>query len=328
MKSTVPRSFVVVPALTFIAVLLSGSLVLVQSSAAPQGALSQAAAGSGRGGGLGSGAAPVAYGDYTGFTQLFDGQTLTGWNGETDVWSIDNGAIHANTVKTPGQHHLRYIGPNAVMRDFDLKVEFRISATGANGGIQYRSRLLMAPHKGSIENPLGTLMPSGITTFAAAVQAGLAERVPARGNARGGGTPSSNPTQGFQNPWQVSGYQFDLDSENRYTGGLYEGQGRGIVNLPGGIAMLLPERRLQRVGVATTTPAAAVKPHLGLDGEWQQVEIIARGNTLIHIVNGQVITVSVDEDPASRAPQGILSLQLEGSGQVWYRNVYVKHLPQ
>ena len=61
---------------------------------------------------------------------------------------------------------------------------------------------------------------------------------------------------------------------------------------------------------------------------WQQVEIIARGNTLIHIVNGQVITVSVDEDPANRAPQGILSLQLEGSGQIWYRNVYVKHLPQ
>ena len=293
-----------------------------------QGAPSQGPAGSGRGGGLGNGATPVAYNDYTGFTKLFDGQTLTGWDGESDVWSIDNGALHANTVKTPGQHHIRYVGPNAVMRDFDLKVEFRISATGANGGIQYRSRLLMAPHKGSIQNPLGAPMPPGITTFAAAVKAGVAERAPARGNARGGGTPSANPTQGFQNPWQVSGYQFDLDSENRYTGGLYEGQGRGIMNLPGGIAVLLPERQLQRVGTATTTPAAAVKPHLGLDGEWQQVEIIARGNTLIHILNGQVITVSVDEDPANRAPQGILSLQLEGSGQIWYRNVYVKHLPQ
>ena len=30
------------------------------------------------------------------------------------------------------------------------EVEFKISATGANGGIQYRSRLLMAPRKGSI----------------------------------------------------------------------------------------------------------------------------------------------------------------------------------
>ena len=50
-----------------------------------------------------------------------------------------------------------------VMRDFDLKVEFGISA-GANGGIHYRSRLLMAPRKGSIANPLGTPMPP-ITPF-------------------------------------------------------------------------------------------------------------------------------------------------------------------
>lgn len=310
---------------TFVAALLSGALVCLQSPTAPAVVAAQGPPG-GRGG-LGSGAAPAAYNDYTGFTRLFDGQTLTGWDGETDVWSVENGALHADTVKTPGQHHLHYVGANAVMRDFDLKVEFRISATGANGGIQYRSRLLMAPHKGSIDNPLGAAMPPGITTFAAAVQAGVAERVPARGNPAGGGPPATNPTQGFQNPWQVSGYQFDLDSDNRYTGGLYEGQGRGIVNLPGGVVMMLPERRLLRIGSTTATPAAAVKPHQGLAGEWQQVEIIARGNTLIHLVNGQLITVSVDEDPASRAPQGILSLQLEGSGQIWYRNVYVKHLP-
>jgi hypothetical protein len=30
------------------------------------------------------------------------------------------------------------------------------------------------------------------------------------------------------------------------------------------------------------------------------------------------------DDPIARAPQGILSLQLEGSGQIWYRNVDLK----
>lgn len=73
-------------------------------------------------------------------------------------------------------------------------------------------------------------------------------------------------------------------------------------------------------------PAAAIKPHNGRDGDWQQVQIIARGNTLVHVLNGQVITVTTDDDPAMRAPQGILSLQLEGSGQIWYRNVYVRQL--
>ena len=69
-----------------------------------------------------------------------------------------------------------------------------------------------------------------------------------------------------------------------------------------------------------------VKPHKGIDGEWNQIQVVARGNTLVHIINGHVITVSIDDNPAERANQGILSLQLEASGQIWYRNVYVKQL--
>ena len=69
-----------------------------------------------------------------------------------------------------------------------------------------------------------------------------------------------------------------------------------------------------------------MKPHRGLDGDWNQVEIIARGNTLVHMINGHVMSVTVDDNPEFRAHQGILSLQLEGNGQIWYRNVYVKSL--
>ena len=66
----------------------------------------------------------------------------------------------------------------------------------------------------------------------------------------------------------------------------------------------------------STTPSSIVKAHLGKDGEWQQVEIIARGNTLVHMLNGQVISMTIDDNPDFRALQGILSLQLEGSGQI------------
>ncbi len=69
-----------------------------------------------------------------------------------------------------------------------------------------------------------------------------------------------------------------------------------------------------------------MKPHKGVDGEWNQIQIIARGNTLVHMLNGKVISVTIDDNPDFRAFQGILSLQLEGSGQIWYRNVYVKPL--
>ena len=287
------------------------SLLILAQAGAQQGGLG-AGAGRGQGGGLGRGAQPVAYNDYTGYVKLWDGQTLNGWEGETDVWSIDNGGIHADTIKTPGQHHIHYTGPGAVMKDFDLKVEFRISEMGANGGVQYRSRLLHPAHAGSIENPLGKPLPAGITTLAQAIAAGVTAAP-----AGGGSAP---------NPWQVSGYQFDLNSGNNYTGQLYEGQGRGIVNPPGGIVQLLPSGQNLRIGAVTPNPTEFMKPHKGLAGEWQQVQIVARGNTLVHLINGQVLTISIDDNPAARAAQGILSLQLEGSGQIWYRNVYVKRL--
>jgi hypothetical protein len=309
---------------------------------APAGAPGQpgAAGGRGGGGGFGRGATPVAYDDYTGYTKLWDGQTFKNWEGEMDVWSIENGAIHADTIKTPGQHHIYYTGPGAVMRDFDLKVEVRMSEKGANGGIQYRSRLLHPYHGGSIENPLGKPLPAGVTTLAQAIAAGVtaapaprpAPVAPAGGDAAAAGAAPGRAARGggggggAPNPWQVSGYQFDMDSANGFTGQLYEGQGRSIVNPPGGFVILQPGRVSARVGTVIADPAAAVKPHKGLDGEWNQFQIIARGNTLIHMVNGQVITITIDDNPADRAYQGIMSVQLEGSGEIWYRNVYVKSL--
>jgi 3-keto-disaccharide hydrolase len=331
--------------------------------------------GGGRGGGGAAFGAPTTqtrYDDYTGFTKIFDEKTFTNWNGERDVWSIVDGMLHADTTKTPGQHHIHYTGPGAVMRDFTLKVEVKLSAEGANGGIQYRSRLLHPAHGGSIADPLGKSIPANITTMAEAVAAGItaAPAPPAArgttpgggaagganaggGRGPGGGAPAGsapaaaaapNPCAGevgnlsagpptgrgnasapaTGNPWQVSGYQFDMDSANQYTGQLYEGQGRNIITAPGTIGMLLPGNCKILLGKLSGDAKAAIKPHRGLDGEWQQIEIIVRGNTLTHLINGQVMSITIDDDPAARAPQGILSLQLEGSGQIWYRNVYLK----
>src|SRR5215471_17501979 len=230
-------------------VLLAGALLLFGQGTPPQGDRGQRG-GRGGPGGSARGATPVGYDDYTGYTKLWDGKTFNGWDGETDVWSIDHDSIHADTTKTPGQHHIFYKGPGAIMKDFDLKVEMRMSETGANGGIQYRSRLLHPAHGGSIDNPMGKALPPSITTLAAALSAGITSAPAADASGRGRG--------GAPNPWQVSGYQCDMDSNNNYTGGLYEGQGRGIVNLPGGIAELLPGRTNARIATVADNPAQFV----------------------------------------------------------------------
>src|SRR5215831_1248349 len=178
--------------------------VVITSALAPLGGRGQdgrGQGGRGQGGGLGRGSQPVAYDDYTGYVKLWDGQTFNGWEGETDVWSIENGALHADTTKTPGQHHIHYTGPGAIMKDFDLKVEVRMSEMGANGGIQYRSRLLHPAHGGSIDNPMGKALPPGITTLQAAIAAGITAVPTPSADGRGG-------RGGAPNPWQVSGYQF------------------------------------------------------------------------------------------------------------------------
>jgi hypothetical protein len=294
----------------------------------------------GGGGGLAAPTLTMAYNDYSGFTKIFDGKTFTNWDGETDVWTIDtsvepdNGYMHSDNSpgKTTGQHHIVYTGPGHLVKDFHLKVEFKLTAPGnpspypsknpveagaggrggaPNGGVQYRSRLLAGrganrsiSDPATMANPLGTRFAANITTAAAATAAGIT-----------GG-----------NPWQVSGYQMDLDGANQYTGQLYEGQGRSIVTPPGKIVQLMPGG----LAVVTGTVADDVKPyikeHKGLEGEWNQLEIIASGNVLTHILNGHVICITIDNDPVRRASQGIISLQLEGTGQVWYRNVYLKAL--
>jgi hypothetical protein len=381
MNKTASRS-VGLAALTLFALVATPGVVHVQGGTqAPAPAGTPQGPGRGGRGGVAFGppTTQTRYDDYTGFTKIFDGQTFTNWNGERDVWSIEDGMLHADTTKTPGQHHIHYTGPGAVMRDFTLKVEVKLSATGANGGIQYRSRLLHPAHGGSIADPLGKPLPASITTMAEAVAAGITAAPAARGGgpgagggggARGGNPPGANPPGGGNaggggaaaaaggaapvapnpcvgevgnrsatpsaargnapgtptgNPWQVSGYQFDMDSPNQYTGQLYEGQGRNIITVPGTIGMLLPGNCKILLGKLPGDAKTAIKAHQGLEGEWQQIEIIVRGNTMIHMINGQVMSITVDDDPVARAPQGILSLQLEGSGQIWYRNVYVKH---
>src|SRR5204862_4517665 len=150
------------------------------------------APGRGGGGGFAPPTTQTRYDDYTGFTKIFDEKTFTNWNGERDVWSIVDGLLHADTTKTPGQHHIHYTGPGAVMRDFTLKVEVKLSAAGANGGIQYRSRLLHPAHGGSIADPLGKPLPANITTMEQAVAAGITAPPAARGGGGGAGARGGN----------------------------------------------------------------------------------------------------------------------------------------
>ena len=63
-------------------------------------------------------------------------------------------------------------------------------------------------------------------------------------------------------------------------------------------------------------------------GEWNQFHLIARGNTLIHIVNGHVTAVCVDDDVKGRSMAGLIGFQLHAGPpmKLEIRNVAIKLL--
>lgn len=81
-----------------------------------------------------------------GFMPLFDGKTLAGWDGNPELWSVEDGAM---VGKTKGPEHLAYneflIWRGGVVRNFELRAKVKCSAS--NSGIQYRSQELPAVGK-------------------------------------------------------------------------------------------------------------------------------------------------------------------------------------
>ena len=180
---------------------------------------------------------------------LFNGKDLTGWEGNPELWRVEDGCIVGETTadkKTNGNTFL--IWKDGELADFELTVTARVTGNN-NSGIQYRSRIV-DPKK-----------------------------------------------------WVVGGYQMDMHPKPNFFGMLYEEKGRGIA-----------AQRGQKV-----TLAAGAKPKVTgtvdaskeLDlSEWNEFKIVARGNHVVHMVNGDVVTEITDNDEEKRALTGVLALQL------------------
>jgi len=84
---------------------------------------------------------PINFQEHEGWLSLFDGQTLNGWDGPTDIWRAENGQIIAHSSATnPSSTYLIWQGGEP--GDFELKVELRLENPGSNSGIQFRATKL------------------------------------------------------------------------------------------------------------------------------------------------------------------------------------------
>lgn len=75
------------------------------------------------------------------FEPIFNGRDLTGWQGDPEIWTVQEGAITARTTAdNPLKSNTFLVWQGGDVGDFELELEYRI--VGGNSGIQYRSRLI------------------------------------------------------------------------------------------------------------------------------------------------------------------------------------------
>lgn len=75
-----------------------------------------------------------------GFESIFDGKSLSGWEGDPVYWRVENNNLVGEvTPSTILDRNSFIIWKGGITKDFELKTEYRISEDG-NSGINYRSQ--------------------------------------------------------------------------------------------------------------------------------------------------------------------------------------------
>ena len=134
-------------------------------------------------------------------------------------------------------------------------------------------------------------------------------------------------------PYSLAGYQADIDGRDhdpriprrRYVGQAWEERGRRFLAKRG--EMVEMDESGQSVVLGSLGDIDELESFVK-DDDWNEYHIIIRGNTLIHKVNGRVMSVVLDNDPVNRRMEGLIGVQVHtGPPQkIEYRNFRLKEL--
>jgi hypothetical protein len=70
---------------------------------------------------------------------LFDGKTFKGWEGNRDVFRIEDGAIVGGSLERPTAHN-DFLCTEKKYGDFELRLKFKLVGKDTNAGVQFRSK--------------------------------------------------------------------------------------------------------------------------------------------------------------------------------------------
>ncbi len=124
--------------------------------------------------------------------------------------------------------------------------------------------------------------------------------------------------------WVLKGYQADMDLINNYTGNIFDERGRGFLSPRGLFSRAIGGRNFKLVG--SVGDPDALKGVVKIN-DWNSLHIIARDSVIIHVINGKVMAILIDEDPA-RVLEGLIGFQMHVGPpfRVEYRNILYRAL--
>ena len=89
-----------------------------------------------------SGAGSLPEFDPAEFIKIFDGKTLTNWDGDPKYWTVDDGKLVGTvTPETLLEKNSWIVWRGGLVEDFELVLDYRVSAQG-NSGVGYRLAVL------------------------------------------------------------------------------------------------------------------------------------------------------------------------------------------
>jgi hypothetical protein len=123
--------------------------------------------------------------------------------------------------------------------------------------------------------------------------------------------------------YALKGYQCDIDGQGRWVGQNYEERGRTFLALRGQVSQIARDEKPVQIGSVGEGDELMNSIR---KNDWNECHLIVHGNTLIHMINGQVMCVVIDNDVANRKMEGLLGVQVHVGPPmtIEYRNIRIK----
>jgi len=147
------------------------------------------------------------------------------------------------------------------------------------------------------------------------------------------------PTPSAVEGWRISGYQAEVVNNPGQVGFLHHEAGRGRLVLVGDIMVIDKHGNKNVVGKVSDVEALKQAGYYK-NQDWNEYTIIARGNHIVHYLNGYQTIELIDndrvtdptdkEDRKGAAREGLLALQIHRGPPmvVEFKDIRIKHLPE